>query len=108
MSGITKTIPKSQGIERIDQLYSLPGEFEFHMAGSPTRLKTGEYVYTIFNNLLYGRLRIIRLEPGHINPKSGKPRTLIFVVTPGDQLPEPVPHKGHRGTRYFAATDLAF
>ena len=83
MSGITKTIPKSQGIERIDQLYSLPGEFEFHMAGSPTRLKTGEYVYTIFNNLLYGRLRIIRLEPGHTNPKSGKPRTLIFVNTPG-------------------------
>ena len=35
MSGITKTIPKKDGIEAVEALYDgRIGEFEFHMAGN--------------------------------------------------------------------------
>ena len=104
--GITKTIPASAGQEMVDALYdgSL-SEYEFHMAGSPSKLKVGHYVYTIFGNQMIGRLRISALLPGTVNPKSGKPRTLIMVKAPGERLETPVSKKGHRGTRYTEGED---
>lgn len=100
--GITKTIPAKEGIETLNALYdgSL-SEYEFHMAGKPTKLNIGDYVYTIFQDQLYGRLRIKELIGGATNPKSGKARTLIITQAPGERLPEPIPKKGHRGTRYY-------
>jgi len=105
--GITKTIPSNEGIETLNSLYdgSLT-EYEFHMAGKPTRLKVGDYVYTIFQDQLYGRLRIKALIEGATNPKSGKARTLIMVEAPGERLPEPIARKGHRGTRYYDEADF--
>ena len=74
--GITKTIPAKRGQEGVDSLYdgSLK-EFEFHMAGKPSKLNVGDYVYTIFNDQLVGRCQIKELIGGAINPDSGKPRT---------------------------------
>ncbi|HUV23352.1 MAG TPA: hypothetical protein VMZ32_16275 [Gammaproteobacteria bacterium] len=100
--GITKTIPAGAGLEVLDSLYdgSLK-EYEFHMAGSePKRLKPGDYVYTIFNNQLHGRLRINRFITGASNPNSGKPRILVIVEAPGERLSIPIPWQSHRGTRY--------
>jgi hypothetical protein len=100
--GITKTIPAKEGVEALNALYdgSLT-EYEFHMAGTPSKLKVGDYVYTIFNDQLYGRLKIKEMIGGAVNPKSGKPRTLLIVDAPGERLAEPIPKKGHRGTRYY-------
>jgi hypothetical protein len=100
--GITKTIPAQDGIETVNALYngSLT-EYEFHMKGKPSRLKVGDYVYTIFNDQLIGRLQIRQLIEGAVNPASGQPRTLIIVAAPGERLPTPIPKKGHRGTRYY-------
>ncbi len=104
--GITKTIPQSDGIEIVNKLYDGPaGEFEFHMAGKPSRVNVGDYVYTIFNNQLVGRLQITELIGGAVNPNSGKPRTLIMVTCPGTKLTTPIPRQGHRGTRYYDGTD---
>ena len=105
--GITKTIPAAAGIETLDSLYDgSRDEFEFHMAGSePKRLKVGDYVYTIFNDQLHGRLRIKRFITGTTNPGSGKPRILIIVEAPGERLQPPVPKRGHRGTRYTDGED---
>jgi hypothetical protein len=75
------------------------------MAGTPSKLKVGDYVYTIWENMLIGRLLITRIETGAINPQSGKPRSLIYVATPGERLAEPIPRKGHRGTRYYDGAD---
>ncbi|MCG3212752.1 MAG: hypothetical protein FOGNACKC_06446 [Anaerolineae bacterium] len=104
--GITKTIPAADGIAALNALYdgSL-SEFEFHMAGQPSKLNVGDYVYTIFNDQLHGRLRIKALIGGAVNPASGKPRTLIMVDCPGQRLPQPIPKKGHRGTRYTDGDD---
>lgn len=104
--GITKTIPASRGQKGIDSLYdgSL-SEFEFHMAGKPSKLNVGDYVYTIFNDQLVGRLKIMELIGGAVNPSSGKPRTLIMVACPGERLDTAVPRKGHRGTRYYDGAD---
>ncbi|MEM7097851.1 MAG: hypothetical protein AAF541_06280 [Pseudomonadota bacterium] len=100
--GITKTIPASRGDQGINSLYDGSiTEFEFHMAGNPSKLAVGDYVYTIFKDQLHGRLEITQLVSGAANPKSGKPRTLILVRCPGERLKEPRPKKGHRGTRYF-------
>jgi hypothetical protein len=86
--GITKTIPAKEGLETINRLYDgSVAEYEFHMAGKPTRLKVGDYVYTIFQDQLYGRLRIKELIEGATNPKSGKPRTLIMTTAPGERFP---------------------
>lgn len=102
MTGITKTIPQAHGQQAVDELYTGPeGEFEFHMAGTPSRLAVGDYVYTIWQNELIGRLKIIRIEAGAVNPQSGKARSLIYVATPGEQIGRPVPKQGHRGTRYY-------
>jgi hypothetical protein len=99
--GITKTIPAYEGREQVDKLYDgSVSEYEFHMAGTPSKLRVGHYVYTIFEDELIGRLRIKRLEGGAVNPESGKPRTLVVVDAPGERLPLPIPKKGHRGTRY--------
>ncbi len=104
--GITKTIPASRGDAGIDSLYDgSPKEFEFHMAGTPSRLQVGDFVYTIFNDQLRGRLRITELITGKTNPGSGKPRTLIMVKCPGEKLAKPVARKGHRGTRYYDGAD---
>ena len=104
--GITKTIPAGEGQEAVDALYdgSL-AEYEFHMAGTPSKLKVGHYVYTIFADQLIGRLRVSKLIPGEVNPKSGKPRTLIIVDAPGERLATPIAKKGHRGTRYTKGED---
>lgn len=104
--GITKTIPAERSQAEVDQLFDgTKGEFEFHMAGNPSKLKVGDYVYTIYSNQLIGRLRITRFEGGAINPKSGKARTLIFVSTPGERIPHPIPRQGHQGTRYYDGAD---
>ncbi len=104
--GITKTIPASRGDAGLDSLYDgSVSEFEFHMAGNPSKLSVGDYVYTIFKDELRGRLKITKLIPGATNPKSGKPRTLILVQCPGEKLSKPVPRKGHRGTRYYDGAD---
>ena len=104
--GITKTIPADEGIEQVECLYdgSLD-EYEFHMAGTPSKLGVGDYVYTIFEHKIRGRLQITRLEGGAVNPKSGKPRTLVFVKAPGERLDEPILRKGHQGTRYYDGAD---
>lgn len=100
--GITKTIPAREGVETVNALYDgTLTKYEFHMAGKPSKLNIGDYVYTIYGDQLYGRLRIKELIGGAVNPKSGKPRTLIIVEAPGERLPEPIPKKGHRGTRYY-------
>jgi hypothetical protein len=104
--GITKTIPAKEGIETLNALYDgLLTEYEFHMAGTPSKLKVGDYVYTIFEDQLHGRLRIKEFIGGAVNPKSGKPRTLIIVAAPGERLADPIPKKGHRGTRYYDGED---
>ena len=99
--GITKTIPASRGEEGVDSLYdgSLE-EFEFHMAGKPSKLSVGDFVYTIFRDELRGRLKITELISGATNPNSGKPRTLVMVQCPGEKIANPTALKGHRGTRY--------
>ncbi len=103
--GITKTLPQTEGPQAVDELYTVAGEYEFHMAGKPSRLKEGDYVYTIWRDQLIGRLSIIRLEGGAVNPDSGKPRTLVYVQTPGERLIPPIPRAGHRGTRYYDGAD---
>lgn len=100
--GITKTIPAKEGREAVDRLYDGSiEEHEFHMAGEPSKLKVGHYVYTIFGHELIGRCQIERIVGGAVNPKSGKQRTLIYVRTPGERLSVPIPKKGHQGTRYY-------
>jgi hypothetical protein len=105
--GITKTIPAGAGIVTLDSLYDGScREYEFHMAGSePKRLKPGDYVYTIFNDQLHGRLKIREFITGASNPNSGRPRILIIVDAPGERLKNPLPRKGHRGTRYTEGED---
>lgn len=104
--GITKTIPAERTPAEVDALYDgTLREFEFHMAGTPTKLAPGDYVYTIYNHQLIGRLKITRIEPGATNPKSGRPRTLIYVACPGERLPHPIPRQGHQGTRYYDGAD---
>jgi len=107
--GITKTIPAAAGVGFLDSLYDgSRREYEFHMAGAePKRLKLGNYVYTIFNDQLHGRLKIKKFITGATNPNSGKPRILIIVDAPGERLKSPVPKKGHRGTRYTEGEDWA-
>ena len=106
MSGITKTIPAKAGQKTVDALYdgSLK-TYEFHMAGKPSKLVPGEYVYTIFNDQLVGRLKISSIQGGATNPKSGRPRSLIFVEAPGTKRNKPISKKGHRGTRYYDGAD---
>ena len=102
MSGITKTIPQKDGIEAVEALYSEGvGEYEFHMAGKPSRLNVGDYVYTIWQDMLVGRCQITRIVGDAVNPQSGIPRSLIFLKTPGEKLDKPFFRKGHRGTRYY-------
>jgi hypothetical protein len=104
--GITKTIPAERTQAEVDALFDgTVSEFEFHMAGTPTKLEPGHYVYTIYNNQLIGRLTIVRLQPGATNPKSGRPRTLIYVAAPGERLLHPIPRQGHQGTRYYDGAD---
>lgn len=100
--GITKTIPQKDGAEAITSLYDgTLSEFEFHMAGKPSKLKVGDYVYTIWQDQLVGRLKIKSFIEGATNPDSGKARTLIMVEAPGEKLATPIPKQGHRGTRYY-------
>ncbi len=104
--GITKTIPASRGFESVAAMYDgTLAEFEFHMAGKPSRLKVGDYVYTIYNDELIGRLLIKELIGGAVNPDSGKARTLVMVSCPGERLATPIPRQGHRGTRYYDGGD---
>lgn len=100
--GITKTVPAGAGRDFLDSLYDgRLKEYEFHMAGKePKRLATGDYVYTIFNDELHGRLKIRRFVTGAKNPSSGRPRILVIVEAPGERLSRPIPKQGHRGTRY--------
>ncbi len=104
--GITKTIPAKRGVEGANALYdgSL-SEFEFHMAGKPSKLNVGDYVYTIFKDMLMGRCQIKALVGGAVNPNSGRPRTLIMVNCPGERMDTTIPRKGHRGTRYYDGSD---
>ena len=103
--GITKTIPANEGKDRVDSLYKRSvREYEFHMAGQPSKLEVGDYVYTIFQHHIRGRLQIKNLKGGATNPKSGNPRTL-YIAAPGDKLAEPIPRRGHQGTRYYDGPD---
>jgi len=53
--GITKTIPKKEGIEHVNTLYDgTLSEFEFHMAGNNPKVSAGDYVYTIFEHQMVG------------------------------------------------------
>ena len=105
--GITKTIPKKECPSAVTNLYDgTLKEFEFHMAGKPSKLKVGHYVYTISDDQIVGRLKIKKLIEGTTNPKSGRARTLIMVECPGEKFEKPVPKKGHRGTRYFDGIDI--
>ena len=104
--GITKTIPAREGMDGINSLYDGSiSEFEFHMAGKPSKLEVGHYVYTIFGDQLHGRLKIKELIGGAVNPSSGKARTLIMVEAPGERLATPIAREGHRGTRYYDGAD---
>ncbi len=103
--GITKTIPSKEGQASLNALYEIEGEFEFHMAGKPSKLNVGDYVSTSFQDPLHGRLKVIRIEGGAVNPNSGRPRSLIFVATPGERLVPPIAKQGHRGTRYTDGAD---
>lgn len=104
--GITKTIPASRGREAVEALYDgTLDEFEFHMAGTPSKLNEGDFVYTIYENEVVGRCRIKELIGGAVNPKSGRPRTLVMVACPGERLETPIPRKGHQGTRYYDGAD---
>ena len=104
--GITKTIPAREGQAGVDSLYDgIRSDFEFHMAGKPSKLNAGDYVYTIFHDQIVGRCRIRKLIGGAVNPSSGKPRTLIIVDCPGEKLKVPIQRKGHRGTRYYNGED---
>lgn len=104
--GITKTIPAKEGEQAVTMLYDGSiDEFEFHMAGKPSKLNVGDYVYTIFQDELIGRVQIKELIGGAVNSDSGKPRTLIMVACPGEKLPLPIPRPGHRGTRYYDGAD---
>ena len=90
----------------IDALYDgTLTEFEFHMAGKPSKLAVGDYVYTIHKDQLIGRLLITELIGGAVNPGSGRPRTLVMVACPGERLGSPIPRPGHRGTRYYDGAD---
>lgn len=112
MSGISKTIPAKavaphSGMQRLDSLFDGSiNEYEFHMAGNPSKLAVGDYVYTIFGDLVYGRLKISRIEGGAVHPHSGRPRSLIFVQAPGQRLAKPYARKGHRGTRYYDGAEF--
>ena len=104
--GITKTIPANEGMDRVDSRYDgSVREYEFHMAGQPSKLEVGDYVYTILQHHIRGQLQIKKLKGGATNPKSGRPRTLVYVAAPGDKLAEPIPRKGHQGTRYYDGAD---
>ncbi len=104
--GITKTIPAKEGIQAVNSLYDGSWqEFEFHMAGKPSKLNVGDYVYTIFGDQIIGRCQIKELIGGAVNPSSGKPRTLIMVTCPGERLDSPIARQGHRGTRYYDGAD---
>jgi len=102
MSGITKTVPASRGDQAAEALYDGSiKEFEFHMAGKPSRLKVGDYIYTIFKDEVIGRVKIKEIITGHTNPNSGRPRSLLMVECPGERATLPYSRKGHRGTRYY-------
>lgn len=104
--GISKTIPQKEGLAAANSLYDgSRSEYEFHMAGSPSKLEVGHYVYTIFQDQLIGRCKIKALTGGAVNPNSGKPRTLIMVECPGERLATPLAKKGHRGTRYYDGSE---
>ncbi len=105
--GITKTVPARAGEAVLNSLYDgSRKEYEFHMAGTePKRLRVGDYVYTIFNDQLHGRLKIRKFITGATNPDSGKPRILVIVEAPGERLKKPIPKRGHRGTRYTDGED---
>lgn len=106
MRGITKTVPQKEGRQAVDQLYDGSiTEFEFHMRGKPSRLVEGDYVYTIYQDMLEGRCKVKEIILGVTNPVSGKVQTLIMVDCPGERLEPPVPKKGHRGTRYTEGED---
>jgi len=106
LTGITKTIPAGAGLDTLNSLYDGSiSEYEFHMAGTPSRLNAGDYVYTIFGDQLIGRMKILRIVGGAVHPKSGRPRSLIYVKAPGERLEEPYPRSGHRGTRYYDGAD---
>ena len=100
--GISKTIPKKEGREAMERLYDGSIDvFEFHINSNLKKVAAGDFVYTIFDGELHGRCRIAELIEGHQHPCSGQPRTLVMVACPGERLDEPVPMKGHMGTRYF-------
>lgn len=82
--GITKTISLGDGFETLEALYdgSLT-EYQFRMMGRPTKLQVNDYVYTIFNAELYGRLKIKSMIGELIAHQAGAYHTLIVVEAPG-------------------------
>ena len=49
----------------------------------------------------WGVVKLHGSSLGLLTPAQEKPRSLIFVKTPGEKLERPYPKKGHRGTRYY-------
>ncbi len=106
MSGITKTIPQKEGVAAATGLYDGTwDEYEFHMAGKPSRLNVGDYIYTIWQDEVIGRCKVKEIILGAVNPSSGRPRSLLMVECPGEKLDTPFARKGHRGTRYYDGAD---
>jgi hypothetical protein len=100
--GITKTISLENGLESLEALYngSLT-EYQFRMIGRPTKLQVNDYVYTIFNDEIHGRLKITSMIGEITDHQTGAYHTLIVVEAPGERLDSPIPKKGHGGLHYY-------
>ena len=89
MSGITKTIPQKEGVEAVEALYDgHVGEFEFHMAGKPSRLEVGDYVYTIWQDMVVGRCLIVRIEFGAVESPVREAAQPDLCANPGGKAGE--------------------
>jgi hypothetical protein len=100
--GITKTISAQEGLQTLTALYDGSAtEYHIKMAGRPSNLQVGDYVYTIFNDEIHGRLKIKSMIGEATDPQSDHYYTLIVAQAPGERLSRPIPKKGHGGIQYY-------
>lgn len=103
--GITKTISAEEGLEMLNALYDgSVTEYHIKMAGRPSKLQVGDYVYTIFDDHIHGRLKIKSMIGEATDPQSDHYYTLIVAEAPGERLRQPIPKKGHGGVQYYDGT----